>query len=270
MARVHCVMNQKGGVGKSLITVNLTAVTSDVLGRREDDSPRVVAVSVDPQGTVPWRAERIRRNGPVPFDYINAAEASPEALGNLRNHPASNVFVDTIGWLPLTESQKAAGEDPLGEGRAADILRILLDQADDVIVPITTEMDSWEPTWTTIEQVIKPRGIPYTVVINNWSPSEGKVYVKVTREFCAQYGWNVASTVIRRYRCHTNSGFEGRVVTQYGNTKWEVQGRMDFYRFALEHGLKGAAGPIGELTRLIEPREETVFSLPASAMAGER
>ncbi|MFD7498719.1 hypothetical protein ACFV8T_41620 [Streptomyces sp. NPDC059832] len=64
-----------------------------------------------------------------------------------------------------------------------------------------------------------------------------------TRGYCESHGWPVARTVIRRYRVHTNAT---KVVTQYNNNRVELQAREDFYRYALEHGLRGAESRIGQ------------------------
>src|SRR5258706_56110 len=66
---VHVVLNQKGGVGKSTIAVNLAAVTADVCNDHDDPdatSP-VAAISVDPQGSAVWWASRI---DDLPFHIV--------------------------------------------------------------------------------------------------------------------------------------------------------------------------------------------------------
>ncbi|MEU2455874.1 ParA family protein [Streptomyces virginiae] len=240
MAKIHVVANRKGGVGKSLISLNLGAVCADVAGPRGDGSPSVAVASADPQGTSLWRAARLVEQ---PFDVLDIS-GDLENIQLLRKLPYSHIFVDTPGWAEITPEQYEAGEDPLGDDRYGRLLSALLGQADDVIVPILTEPDSFEPTWQTIEWVLKPRGLAYQVVINNWPPAEGQAYVDGTRAFCESHGWPVARTVIRRYRVHTNAT---RVVTQYNNNRVELQAREDFYRFALEHGLRGAGNRLDEI-----------------------
>ncbi|MFG2631074.1 ParA family protein [Streptomyces sp. NPDC048473] len=236
MAKVHVLLNRKGGVGKSLISLNMGAVCADVCGTRPDGQPYVAVASADPQGTTLWRAARLAEQ---PFDVLDIS-GDVGNIAHLKALPYAHIFVDTPGWA---EIDPKTGQDPLGNERYGQILRALLDQADDVIVPILTEQDSYEPTWQTIEWVVKPRGIPYQVVINNWPPAEGQAYVDGTRGYCEKHGWPVAQTVIRRYRVHTNAT---RVVTQYNNNRVELQAREDFYRYALEHGLRGAGDRIGQ------------------------
>ncbi|MFC8277793.1 ParA family protein [Streptomyces sp. NPDC057271] len=230
MAKIHVVLNRKGGVGKSLISLNMGAVCADVRGTRADGKPYVAVASADPQGTALWRAARLEE---LPFDILDIS-SDVENIEHLKALPYAHIFVDTPGWAEINPS---TGRDPLGDDRYGRILRALLDQADDVIVPMLTEPDCFEPTWQTIEWVLKPGGVPFQVVINNWPPAEGQAYVDGTRAWCEQRGYPVAQTVIRRYRVHTNAT---KVVTQYHNNRVELQAREDFYRFALEHGLRGA------------------------------
>lgn len=248
MAKIHVVINQKGGVGKTLIAMNLGAVTADVVGRSPSNDSQIAVASSDPQGSAIWWANQVRD---LPFEVLSI-HSDMEAIRDLRNWPYRHVFVDTPGWLPLKEEELEAGMDPLGEGPVGDMLRAILDQADDAIVPILTEPQSYEPTWNTIEQVLRPRGLDFQVVMNNWPPQEGIAYVDGTRAFCEQHGWPVANTVIRRYRAHSNASVQGRVVTMYNANRVELQAREDFYRFALEHGLNGASGKVTEIQRQVE------------------
>ncbi|MGW5531716.1 ParA family protein [Streptomyces xanthochromogenes] len=233
MAEVHVTANRKGGVGKSLITLNTGAVCADVCGPGPDGKPVVAVASADPQGTALWRAARLAE---LPFDILDISD-DIEDIAHLKSLKYEHIFVDTPGWAEINPD---SGRDPLGDDKYGRILRALLDQADDVIVPVLTEPDCYEPTWQTIEWVLKPMNVPFQLVINNWPPAEGQVYVDATRGWCEDHGWPVARTVIRRYRVHTNAT---KVVTQYHNNKVELQAREDFFRFALEHRMRSTPRP---------------------------
>jgi chromosome partitioning protein len=152
---VHVVLNQKGGVGKSTISVNLAAVTADVLNRGDDPdaSSPVLALSVDPQGSAVWWASRLHD---LPFNIAQAHD-DIEGLKKIKDLPGiEHVYVDTPGWIDLEADDDHS--DPLGKGPAADVLRAVLDMADQVIVPIETEPLSFDPTARTITKVLQPRG----------------------------------------------------------------------------------------------------------------
>lgn len=229
MAAVHVLLNQKGGVGKSTIAINLSAVTAEVLTAGDDPdavSP-VAAVSVDPQGSAVWWADRIKS---LPFHVIQAHE-DLDGLRKIRELPGiKQVFVDTPGWLDLNSN----GSDPLGSGSAGDALRAVLDLADHVIVPIECEPLSFDPTARTIQKVIEPRGLPYTVVINNWDPRDGQTDLNQTKDFVRHNKWPIAHTVIRHYKVHTRASAEGLVVTEYPANRVSLQASQDFFKLALE------------------------------------
>jgi chromosome partitioning protein len=233
---VHVVLNQKGGVGKSTIAVNLAAVTADVLNQGDDPeaSSPVLALSVDPQGSAVWWADRIND---LPFHIVQGHE-DLDGLKNLKNLPGiKHVYVDTPGWIDLESDDASA--DPLGRGPAADVLRTVLDMADQVIVPIETEPLSFDPTARTINKVLRPRGVRHLVVVNNWDPRDGTQDLNQTKDFVRANGWPLANTVIRHYKLHARASADGLVVTEYPLNRVALQAREDFYKLALELNIGG-------------------------------
>lgn len=234
MAHVTAVLNQKGGIGKSTITVNLAATIAEVLGGADGEQAPVAAVSIDPQGSAVWWSERVGDD--IPFLFVDAYD-DLEGLKNLQSIPGvQHVIVDTPGWMDPA-ARRGTG-DPLGVGPIGDALRAVLDNAHHVIVPIEPEPLGFEPTQSTIERVIKPRGLPYTVVISNWDPRDGKADLEQTRDFVRAQGWPLARTVIRHYKLHTRAAADGLVVTRYPKSRIAQEAQADFANLALEHQLR--------------------------------
>ncbi|MBN3458396.1 ParA family protein [Mycobacterium sp. DSM 3803] len=219
MTRVVTVLNQKGGVGKSTLVVNLAAVMAERMteGADPDVLSPVAAVSIDPQGSAQWWASRV---DDLNFHLIQAHDDPLEWIRQLNNLPTiKQLYVDTPGWFDVDPDGAADG---LGVGYSADALRTVLDVSDEVIVPMLTEPLCFDPTARTIRKLLEPRGLPFTVVINNWDARE-KQWLHATRDFITKRGWPLAETVVRHYRVHANASNDGVVVTEYAKGLTDAQ-----------------------------------------------
>ncbi|WP_329812458.1 hypothetical protein, partial [Streptomyces sp. GSL17-113] len=179
-AKTVGAIQQKGGVGKSTIIAALAAVagrSSALRNNEADDVSPVVAAGVDPQGTLEQWCDRVEgreghqdREDALPFDYL----ITKSRLGLVPKIAAEKgrkrLYIDTPGFMD-EDPDAEWGADPLGEGRAADALREVLDLLDLAIVPITESWLTHRQAEYTIERVLRPRGIPYLVVINMHDPS---------------------------------------------------------------------------------------------------
>ena len=214
MALVHVIANQKGGVGKTTVTVNLAAVVADTMGSTPTDTP-VLGVSTDPQASMLEWATRV--GDALPFDFEQCHD-DPGLLSKLRGiRKYKHIFVDTPGTL---------------ENQA--ILEEVLRQADDVIVPIEPEPLAFSPAARTIQSVIIPSGVPWRVLINNWDPRDGEMDLSQTRQYLAAKHYPMFNTVIRHYKLHTRASAEGVTVVQYAKNRVALEARQDFFKLALE------------------------------------
>ncbi|GAA3163723.1 ParA family protein [Streptomyces ramulosus] len=242
MPYITVLLNRKGGVGKSLMTVNLAAVYAEILGSNADEEgagPSVAVVSIDPQGTSIEHAEKAKKAGrPAPFRVVDASQ-NVDKLRRLRRAKADIILVDTPGFMPLKpEDDEDESIDPLGDGTTGDALRAVLDVADDVIVPLEAEGSAFTPTRVTVERVLMPRQIPYGVVVNNWDPRDGTADRDRTISLAQTRNWSLFNATVRHYKLHARGIVHGRFCTTYESNHVATKAKQDFVSLALEHQLR--------------------------------
>jgi chromosome partitioning protein len=226
------VIQQKGGAGKSTITVNLAAVSgrSSIMQNDIEDAA-VIAAGVDPQGSLEDWADRVPEEA-LPFDYL-VTRGKVGVLTDLKGNPSRRrVIVDTPGFMEI-DPDSAWGDDPLGESRVADALREVLGLAHLAIVPITPEWLSWKPAEFTIERILKPRGIPFLVVINLHDPRDGDTALDAVRKWVDERGYPRMADPIRKYKIHASAAENGLTVVEYRESGTALRAREDFMSLAL-------------------------------------
>lgn len=230
--KVIAVVQQKGGAGKSTITVNLSAVAgrSSLLDNGSEDAA-VVAAGIDPQGSLEKWADRVPEEE-LPFDYLVTRGRVGELTKLAADPNRRRIIVDTPGFMEI-DPDTVWGDDPLGQGRVADSLREVLDLAHLAVVPVTPEWLSWDPAEFTIERILKPRGIPFIVVINLHDPRDGESALDRVKAWIDERNYRRVADPIRKYKIHAHAAENGLVVTEYKESGTALRAREDFMNLAL-------------------------------------
>lgn len=205
--RIVAVANQKGGVGKTTVAMQLGAA----LSRRH----RVLVVDVDRQRSTVWWAENMRDR--LPFDF--AGDQNPKVLGRLRELGVEYDFVvvDTPGSLEDTP-----------------VLETVLDAADTVVIPLIPEPLAVEPTMRTINRLIEPRALRHAVLLNRIDariPSQ----LPTWRDLLDTV-WGVPrfDAYLRQYKTQADAPIHGHLVTTLRDNRRTRGAIFDITRVGLE------------------------------------
>jgi len=183
---VIAIMNQKGGVGKTMLALALAAHTAAANGR-------ALLVDVDPQAN----AYDISQAFPEPgYDVIH--ELQPAELTRIRGlREFDTILVDCPGSL---------------EGQ--DVLAEVLARSTYVIIPYDHSPESILPTIRTAARV-RAAGTPYAAVVTRADPRLGADFILDAWRTLEGEGIKYFRTAIRWYRAWPNSILAGVPITQW-------------------------------------------------------
>jgi len=183
---VIAVMNQKGGVGKTMVTLSLAAHTGAANGR-------ALVVDVDPQSNAYDLSQVMSDPG---YDVL--LELDPAELTRIRQlRDYDTIIVDCPGSL---------------EGR--EVLDQVLRRSTYVVIPYPHKPETVLPTIRTAEKV-RQAGIPYGAVVTMADPRLGADWVLDAWRTLDSAGVRHFRSFIREYRAWPNSLAAGVPITRW-------------------------------------------------------
>jgi chromosome partitioning protein len=222
---VISVMNQKGGVGKTMVTLSLAAHTAASNGR-------ALVVDVDPQANAHDLTRLMEDPG-----YDVMLELDPAELTRIRQlRDYDTILADCPGSLE--------GRDVLDQIIKRSVLDQLLERSTYVLIPYPHQPEAVMPTIRTALKV-RDSGIPYGVVVTMADPRLGPEFIEDAWATLESQGIRHFRTFIRAYRAWPNSLKAGVPITRW-NERYAPKVREDIAALHTELLLEiGRLAPAG-------------------------
>jgi chromosome partitioning protein len=196
VAKIIAVANQKGGSGKTTVSMQLAGA----IARRGN---RVLVVDADPQGTATRWAASAGDDNPFPASVIGLSAA------NAKVHREVKKFIDDYGHIIIDCPPAADSPVPQSALLIADL----------VLVPIIpSPLDMWAAVG--IRQVILNvadlnEGLRSRLVLNQCQPNT--TLAQETLEVLPEFGIELAKTQIRHRQVYRQSAVFGQTVHDFGS-----------------------------------------------------
>ncbi|MFI6541446.1 ParA family protein [Nonomuraea sp. NPDC050547] len=191
------IINGKGGVGKTMLTLGLAAHTAKANGR-------ALVWDTDPQGTAHQVTNVLADPG-----YEVRLDTDPDHIEEIRSlQDIDTVFADCPGSL-----------------EADKILARIVKNATFVLIPYDHEFESVLPTIRTAKRVAE-MGVPYAAVVTKADPQVGAQHVLEAWETLEAENIPHFRSFVRKYRAWPNSLKAGIPITRY-NERYAPKLRED-------------------------------------------
>jgi chromosome partitioning protein len=195
-AKIIAVVNQKGGSGKTTLSMQLAGA----LARRQS---KVLVVDADPQGTATRWAASAEDDKPFPASVVGLSAASAKV------HREVKKFVDDYHYIIIDCPPAADSPVPQSALLIADL----------ALVPIIpSPLDMWAAVG--IRQVIENvnslnEDLQSRLVINQCQPNTS--LAKEALEVLPEFGIDLCKTFIHQRQVYRQSAVFGQSVHDFGN-----------------------------------------------------
>lgn len=227
-AKIIAVVNQKGGSGKTTLSMQLAG---SLAGR----GGKVLVVDADPQGTATRWAASADDEKPFPASVVGLSAASTKVHREVRK------FVDDYDYIIIDCPPAADSPVPQSALLVADL----------ALVPvIPSPLDLWAAVG--IREVIANVGdinesLKSRLVINQLQPNT--TLAKEAMEVLPEFGIDLCGTYIRQRQVYRQSAVFGQTVHDFGGKAAAAVGELDALTDEILTLLKSEPGKSGSKKR---------------------